>query len=157
MKERGFYVIKDSFFKDFPDPYLKGNKKERRPHYFALLDKKTNLYWMIPMSSRATKYQSIMLSRQLSGKPCDILHICVLDNGITNVFLLQDMFPVLDAYISGEYTINGNHLMLTSDKEAAEVERKANRVLNMIHRGIRFTPTQADVLYIEKELLKNIK
>ena len=36
LRERGFYVIKDQFFVDFPDPYLKGNKGEHRPHYFAL-------------------------------------------------------------------------------------------------------------------------
>jgi len=49
LKERGFYVLKDQFFVDFPDPYLKGNKGEHRPHYFALRDKKTQLIWMIPM------------------------------------------------------------------------------------------------------------
>lgn len=43
LRERGFYVIKDQFFVDFPDPYLKGNKGEHRPHYFALRDPKANL------------------------------------------------------------------------------------------------------------------
>ena len=28
MKKTGFYVIKDKFFEDMPDPYLKGNKAE---------------------------------------------------------------------------------------------------------------------------------
>lgn len=26
MKKTGFYIIKDKFFEDIPDPYLKGNK-----------------------------------------------------------------------------------------------------------------------------------
>lgn len=26
MKKTGFYIIKDKFFEDMPDPYLKGNK-----------------------------------------------------------------------------------------------------------------------------------
>ena len=26
MKKTGFYIIKDRFFEDMPDPYLKGNK-----------------------------------------------------------------------------------------------------------------------------------
>lgn len=154
MKERGFYIIKDQFFIVFPDPFLKGNKGEHRPHYYALRDKATGLIWMIPMSSRAAKFQAIIDKKLARGKPCDTLHICRLDNGILNAFLLQDMFPITDDYVSGEYTINGNHLMLTSDREAAIILRKAMRTLNMIHRGIHFTPTQPDVLSIEAALLK---
>lgn len=99
LRERGFYVIKDQFFVDFPDPYLKGNKGEHRPHYFALRDPKTNLIWMIPMSSRAEKFKAIMDKKLASGRPCDTLHICRLDNGIMNAFLLQDMFPITEDYI----------------------------------------------------------
>ena len=32
MKKTGFYIIKDKFFTDTPDPYLKGNKAGNRPH-----------------------------------------------------------------------------------------------------------------------------
>ena len=155
--ERGFYTIKDRFFVDFPDPYLKGNKSEHRPHYFALTDPKTGLLWMIPMSSQAEKYQGIVDMRKALGKPCDILHICKLDNGVTNAFLLADMFPVTEEYVSAEYTIAGNHMTLTSDTEAEIVLRKAKRVLNMLHRGIVFTPTQPKVLDIEKTLLAKAK
>ena len=28
MKKTGFYIIKDAFFKEMADPYLKGNKEE---------------------------------------------------------------------------------------------------------------------------------
>ena len=38
MKKKGFYIIKDKFFKDMPDPYLKGNKAENRPHYYCFED-----------------------------------------------------------------------------------------------------------------------
>ena len=30
MIRNGFYIIKDSFFSDMSDPYLKGNKKQNR-------------------------------------------------------------------------------------------------------------------------------
>lgn len=157
MVERGFYTIKDQFFVDFPDPYLKGNKGEHRPHYFALTDPKTGLLWMIPMSSQTEKYQGIIDKRESKGQPCDILHICKLDNGVENVFLLQDMFPINEDYVSSEYTIAGNHMILTSDSEAEIVLRKAKRVLNMLHRGVAFTPTQPKVLDIEKSLLAKAK
>ena len=31
MKKTGFYIIKDQFFEDMNDPYLKGNKSGNRP------------------------------------------------------------------------------------------------------------------------------
>ena len=156
LKERGFYVIRDKFFEDFPDPYLKGNKEERRPHYFAFKDKKTHLMWMIPLSSRTAKYQGIISKRKYFHKPNDTLHICELDNGRASVFLLQDMFPITEEYIQGEYMIDDNPLTLTSDAEAEIIHQKAMRILNLIHRNVAFTPTQPDVLSIENVLLERL-
>ena len=47
MKRAGFYLIKDRFFEEMQEPYLKGNKKENRPHYYCFEDKE-GFYWMIP-------------------------------------------------------------------------------------------------------------
>ena len=47
MKKTGFYIIKDSFFEDMDEPYLKGNKEGNRPHYYCFEDGVTGLYWMI--------------------------------------------------------------------------------------------------------------
>ena len=60
MKKTGFYIIKDKFFEDMPDPYLKGNKAGNRPHYYCFEDTSTGIYWMIPLSSRIDKYRRIM-------------------------------------------------------------------------------------------------
>ena len=60
MKKTGFYIIKDQFFEDMSDPYLKGNKSERRPHYYCFKDTKENIYWMIPLSSKIDKYRKVM-------------------------------------------------------------------------------------------------
>ncbi len=38
MKKTGFYIIRDKFFEDMPDPYLKGNKAGNRPHYYCFED-----------------------------------------------------------------------------------------------------------------------
>ena len=46
------------------DPYLKGNKEANRPHYYCFKDEGTNLYWMIPLSSRIEKYRKIMNRKQ---------------------------------------------------------------------------------------------
>ena len=34
----GFYMIKDKFFDDMEEPYLKGNKEGNRPHYYCFED-----------------------------------------------------------------------------------------------------------------------
>ena len=44
MKKTGFYIIKDRFFEDMPDPYLKGNKAGNRPHYYCFEDNTTGIY-----------------------------------------------------------------------------------------------------------------
>ena len=46
MKKTGFYIIKDKFFEDIPDPYLKENKAGNRPHYYCFKDASIGIYWM---------------------------------------------------------------------------------------------------------------
>jgi len=154
MKITGFYIIKDKFFEDMSDPYLKGNKAGNRPHYYCFEDTTTGIYWMIPLSSRIEKYKRIVDKKQSAGKPCDIIHIVKLDDGRESAFLIQDMFPITEAYIEREYTIAGNHLTLTSEHTAAVIERKARKVMSMLKRGMKFIPTQPDVMSILKKLQK---
>ncbi|MCU6687616.1 hypothetical protein OCV99_13940 [Dorea acetigenes] len=65
------------------------------------------------------------------------------------------MFPITEEYIEREYTIAGNHLMLTSEHTAREIEQKARKVVGMLKRGIKFTPTQPDVMVILEKLRKH--
>jgi hypothetical protein len=109
---------------------------------------------MIPMSSRVEKYRNIIEKKLQYGKPCDTLYITTLDNGRENVFLIQDMFPVTEEYIEREYTIGENQLMLTSEQDVKEIERKARKVVSLLKRGIKFTPTQPDVWAILEKLKK---
>lgn len=152
MKETGFYILKDKFFEDMPDPYLKGNKAGSRPHYYCFEDTTTGIYWMIPLSSRVDKFKRIADNKAKAGKPCDIIHIVKLDDSRESAFLIQDMFPVTEEYIEREYTIAGNHLMLTSEHTAEIIKQKARKVFAMLKRGVKFTPTQPDVLSILRKL-----
>lgn len=154
MKENGFYIIKDKFFEDMSDPYLKGNKEGKRPHYYCFEDVNDGIYWMIPLSSQIDKYKRIINKKEKAGKPCDILHIVKLDDNRESAFLIQDMFLLTDEYIKREYTISGNHLMLTSEHVVRGIERKARKVIGMLKHGIKFTPTQPDAMIIYKKLLK---
>lgn len=152
MKKTGFYIIKDKFFEDMPDPYLKGNKAGNRPHYYCFEDTNTNIFWMIPISSQVDKYKRIIDKKEKAGKPCDILHIVKLDDSRESTFLIQDMFPITEEYIEREYTIAKNHLMLTSEHSVRIIEQKARKVMGMLKRGVKFMPTQPDVMAILKKL-----
>lgn len=59
---------------------------------------------------------------------------------------------VIEEYIEREYTIVGKHLMLTSEHNIKKVEHKARKVMGMLRRGIKFTPTQPDVMMILEKL-----
>lgn len=155
MKKTGFYIISDKFFEDMSEPYLKGNKDESRPHYYCFGDTNTGIYWMIPLSSKIEKYKKLVQKRENEGKPCDIIHIVKLDDDRESAFLLQDMFPITEDYVEREYTIAGTHLMLTSEHVVKEIERKARKVIGMLKRGVKFTPTQPDILSILEKLKEN--
>ena len=158
MKERGFYIIKDEFFKYINDPYLKGNKKENRPHYYCYKEDENDFYWMIPLSSRVDKYKRIINEKLAKHNRCDTLHIVKLDDGNESVFLIQDIFPVTENFIEREYTINKINLCLTSDNASREIEKKAKRVVMLIKRGIKILPTQVNVIRIIQKLSEyNIK
>lgn len=47
----------------------------------------------------------------------------------------------MEEYIEREYTIAGNHLMLTSENTAREIGQKARKVMGMLKRGVKFTLT----------------
>ena len=96
-----------------------------------------------------------MEQRKICGKPCDTLHIIKLDDGRENVFLIQDMFPINESYIEREYTIAGNHLRLTSEREISVLEKKARKVLKLLRHGVKFMPTQPNVMRIYKKLACN--
>lgn len=95
-----------------------------------------------------------MEKKEKAGKPCDILHIVKPDDSRESAFLIQDMFPITEEYIEREYTIAGNHLMLTSEHTAKEIEQKARKVIGILKRGIKFTPTQPYVMTILENLRK---
>jgi len=152
MQNTGFYIIKDEFFEDMNDHYLKGNKEGNRPHFYCFEDSSTRIYWMIPLSSRIDKYKRIIDKKKQAGKLCDILHIVKLDDNRESAFLIQDMFPITEEYIEREYTIAGNHMLLTSEHTAREIEQKARKVMGMLKRGVKFTPTQPNIMAMLKKL-----
>lgn len=153
LNKNGFYIISDQFFRDFPDPNLKGNHDENRPHYYCFKAEDTGLYWVIPLSSRANKYKAMIEKfEKQNRKPCDKFHILKIA-GRESVFLIQDIFPITEEYFEREYTIGGSQLKLLDQKQIGAIEKKTKKIMNLVRRKVIFNPTQPDVLEIERELL----
>lgn len=149
------YIIDDSYFIDFPDSYLKGNKDANRPHYYCFKGSQPGLYWVIPMSTKIEKFKRIMQKKAEQKKPCDSIHILTIANK-ESAFIISDMFPITEDYITREYTINGIPLQLKNHKDIKVIDKKARKVLALLRSGHKFVPTQPDVFTIEQQLLAKL-
>lgn len=74
-----FYFLADDYFLDFPDPYLMSNKETTngqvhdRPCFYTFKDAKTGLYWMIPFSSKVTKFKNEYQKKIIKYGRCDTI------------------------------------------------------------------------------------
>ena len=148
------YFISDDLFEIASDPYLKRDHEDtKRPHYFVLRDKKTGLFWVVPCSSKADKYQRIIDQRIAYNKEVDTIKIVDIFDRKT-VLLFQDMFPVKSEHIMGPY-IKRNQVVGIYDPQIIDkLERTAEKIIRLLRNGIKFTPTQPDVLRLERRLLE---
>jgi len=149
IKAGCLYFVDDSFFEKVNDPYLKINyDNTNRPHYMAFFDAKTSLYWLVPCSSKTEKYEKIIEQKQQSRKPTDSIKIVKIQDKKC-VLLFQDMFPICMNYIKEQYIRGGQEVYIADPKIVQELEKTAKKIINLIRRGVCFTPTQPDVRLIE--------
>ena len=157
MNEGHFYFLRDEYYEDFKEDKTLKNKLSKngqvhdRPCFYAFKDNSTGLYWMIPISSKVSKYKSIYTKKTSNGKRCDTI---VFGNvlGSEKAFLIQNICPVNSSYIKNEYKSNSTPVKVDRVLEH-ELKTKTKKVLALIRKGytnIVFT----DVLKIEKELLR---
>ena len=145
--QKGYlYFIKDLYFDKVKDKELLRNKENgnKRPAYYCFKDNKnSNIIWFVPISSRTHKYEEIVEHKkqlQLKKNPNkepEIDTIVFGDvSGKKNVFLIQNMFPVIDKYIIEIF--KRKHTPVTIGKEKQEeIERKAFKILNLVNRGVK--------------------
>lgn len=151
------YFVSDRFFAKVRDPYLKINYEEtKRPHYFALQDLQTGLYWLVPCSSKVEKFERLIERKRNQHKPTDAIRIVKIFDRKT-VLLFQDMFPVLASYIDGQYLKGGQPVKIADPRLIQDLEKNARKVIHLLHRGVRFTPTQPDAVRIEALMLAELK
>lgn len=151
-----FYFISNEFFQTVQDPYLKVNyTSTKRPHYFAFYDENTSLYWLVPCSSKVEKFERLIKQKQEQHKPTDTIKIIKLF-GKKTVLLFQDMFPITLHYISEPYIKGGQVVRIADPKLVLSLEKNARKIINLLRKGIRFTPTQPDVIRIEALMLEEL-
>jgi hypothetical protein len=134
MLENGFYKITQEFIEIIRK--LGGTYKDakERPVFCCFEDKYTKgLYWAIPTSdiSHRTPDQIAKISALVKLDSKDIrsnyYHI-----GHTNkpaLYRISNCFPITDKYIEGEYTSQGQHLILANEIEIETIRRKLARII----------------------------
>ena len=154
MITSGFYIIKNEFYDLVKDNNLKDNKDQNRPFYYCFHEDRNekHIYWMIPLSSRISKYKKIVEQRMASNKPIDGIYICELPNNKESVFLIQDMFPITEKFIDREYVLNGNHLILRKEELISTINSKAMTIKSLIEKGIKLTPYSPNIFKILEKL-----
>ncbi len=151
------YFVSDDFFAKVRDPYLKINYDyTKRPHYFAFKDSRTDLYWLVPCSSKIEKFERLIQKKREQHKPTDTIKIVKIFDRKT-ALLFQDMFPVTAGYIDGQYIKGGQPVRISDPRLIQELEKNARKIINLLHRGMRFTPTQPDIISIEKIMLEELQ
>ncbi len=66
------------------------------------------------------------------------------------------MFPIVAKYIDGQYIKGGQPVRIADPKLIQELEKTARKIIELLHRGVRFTPTQPDVIRIEKLMIEEL-
>lgn len=151
------YFIKDEFFETVGEEYLKMNKSDtQRPHYYAFKDFSTSLLWVIPCSSQIDKYKAIIDKKKKDGKKHNHIQIIKV-NGIDQAFLFQDMFPIIEKYIKNPYIKQKAFMEIKDPKKLSAIENNANDIIKLMRHGVKFTPTQPDVIRIEKLMLEELE
>ncbi|MGL5901581.1 MAG: type III toxin-antitoxin system CptIN family toxin [Cetobacterium sp.] len=142
-----FYFLDSTFYTLFPDANLMQNginpSSDDRACLFSFFDKKTNMYWFIPISSKVDKYKKIFNMKIQKRSICDtIVFANVL--GAEKAILIQNMFPAPASFIKNEYISNKTSVKLEKHKEA-EILNKAKKVLSLhIQKKAKIMLTDVD-------------
>lgn len=113
------------------------------------------MLWVIPCSSKIEKYQNIIIQKEIKHKPHNHIQIVTV-NGRKSALLYQDMFPIAPHYIDQPYSNATGIFEIRDKKTVAQIEANAHKIINLLRRGIKFTPTQPDVNRIEKIMLQEL-
>lgn len=151
IREHSLCIVKETYFSDFASPYWMDNKQEGRPYYFFWTDA-DGIDWMIPISSQVENYSRKIQREETKRGPgnCVYYHIGEIA-GQKRAFLIGDMFPIDEAYISRTYTIAGVPYVVKDKRLISALHSKAMRYLNLVKDGKM--KSRNDIMGIKRVLL----
>lgn len=158
-EENHLYFIKDEHFAKYSKYKLfyspRTNEKKDRPHFLCFKNK-NNVYWVIPLSSRVTKYKKVYDKEILKHRRSLKFHFAKV-SGIENAFLIQNAFPVASYHIKKEYMKDNKSVLLENQSDINEITQKLKSYLYQLSKGVVFYDNQPDVLALEKEIIQDVK
>mgnify|MGYP004552279375 FL=1 len=67
------------------------------------------------------------------------------------------MFPVLEKYIESPYKKQNAFMEIKDPKKISAIEKNAKKIIKLIRHGIKFTPTQPDIIKVEELMLYELE
>jgi CRISPR/Cas system-associated protein Cas5 (RAMP superfamily) len=101
---------------------------------------------------KGEKYEKIIEQKQSNRKPTDSIKVVKIQDR-KSVLLFQDMFPTSAHYIKEQYIRGGQAVYIADPKVGDELEKTARKIISLLKRGVQFTPTQPNILAIEKLMM----
>lgn len=141
MKEGMLYFIKDEFYEKYSEFDLLYNKEQigkqehNRPCCYLFKYSESNIYWMIPISSKIEKYQREYENAIKKYGMCDNISFGYV-LGRKCAFLPQNMFPITEKYILNVYkdSSTGKPVKL-DEKLIRELNKKARKKIRFNMKG----------------------
>ena len=165
MEQGKFYFVKDEFYDRFKDCGLLENKEmingkeHNRPccYLFKFLQSDTDIYWMIPISSKVAKYKSQYQRSMNKYGMCDNISFGYI-LGDECAFLPQNLFPITENYINNIYIDKNTNLPITINADLmAELNKKARKKIRYNQQGKIFGMSNIIKIYdeLKNDLIKD--
>lgn len=141
------YHIKDEYFDKVNSKGLMINHENghSRPTYFTIKDK--DMLWFIPLSSKVSKYQSIVDKKVEKFGSCRSIMIAEIANK-KSVILLQNAFPTLEKYIDHVHIVDGKPLKV--------IDTLKNEILDNFKYMMALKKEGRDLFFTDIDKLKDI-
>ncbi len=159
IHEGYFYHLSDTFFEEIDDKFLMSNKEGGgyRPHFFAIRDdRNSDIFWMVPVSSKFAKYKLFYDSQIAKYHRCTKVVLGSF-SGTDHAFLVQNAFPVIADYFDHIHTRFGVPATI-SEKTRKIIIKNLKSNLAMHKKGIPLFFANIDRIYsIMEDKLKSKK
>lgn len=155
MTKEHFYFLKDDYCNRYEKYGVMKNKEvidgvaHNRPCFYAIQDSEDNdIFWMIPISSKISKYQQILQQKLQRYPVYDGLEFGYV-RGRYAAFLIQNICPVKKSDIVEEYidTNTNQPVIISSNTLKRAILNKAKKVISLTKKGMRVTQTDAYAIY----------